>query len=318
MNTGALLGTVLRSALGVRRKRSHRALDFLVGRRSGAASAEVLMTAAGLAWGAYEAWQAGANRPSPPSPPSPTAAPPSTGPVPPVSPSPSDAAAGEEATTRLLKLAVAAANADGSLAEMCGNGVRVFVHALIAEGRMQPGAFAVATRGGVRHVSIDVVGGDVAVDMGVGEPLLPSSITIGEGETFPAAGMLFPNPHAVVFVDSLDDAGDLLDVPAWQPTERYPNGVNVEFVRFVGPRHIEMRVHERGIGETLSCGTGICAAVNVARDAEQETGAATWTVDLPGGRVSVQVTADGATTLRGPAVLVGEFDIDEEWLRREA
>jgi diaminopimelate epimerase len=209
-------------------------------------------------------------------------------------------------------------NADGSLAEMCGNGVRVFVHALIAEGRMQPGAFAVATRGGVRHVSIDVVGGDVAVDMGVGEPLLPSSITIGEGETFPAAGMLFPNPHAVVFVDSLDDAGDLLDVPAWQPTERYPNGVNVEFVRFVGPRHIEMRVHERGIGETLSCGTGICAAVNVARDAEQETGAATWTVDLPGGRVSVQVTADGATTLRGPAVLVGEFDIDEEWLRREA
>ena len=110
MNTGALIGTVLRSALGVRRKRSHRALDFLVGRRSGAASAEVLMTAAGLAWGAYETWQAGANRPSPPSP-----APPSTGPGPSVPP-PSTAVVGDDATTRLLRLAVAAANADGTLA----------------------------------------------------------------------------------------------------------------------------------------------------------------------------------------------------------
>lgn len=209
-------------------------------------------------------------------------------------------------------------NADGSMAEMCGNGVRVFVHALIREGLVQPGSFRVATRGGAKPVAIAEVGGDVAVGMGVGEPLLPSSITIGEGGTFPASGMLFPNPHAVVFVDDLDDAGDLLDVPSWQPTERYPYGVNVEFVRMVGPRHIELRVHERGVGETLSCGTGICAAVNVARDAEQETGAATWTVDVPGGRVQVDVDAAGETTLRGPALIVAELEIDEEWLRREA
>ena len=209
-------------------------------------------------------------------------------------------------------------NADGSLAEMCGNGVRVFVHALIAEGKAHLGTFKVATRGGTKVVRIDEVGGDVSVGMGIGEPVLPSSITIGEGDTFPAAGMLFPNPHAVVFVDDLDDAGDLYDVPSWQPAERYPNGVNVEFVRVVGPRHIELRVHERGVGETLSCGTGICAAVNVARDAEQETGAATWTVDVPGGRVHVDVDANGETTLRGPAVIVAELEIDEEWLRREA
>lgn len=209
-------------------------------------------------------------------------------------------------------------NADGSIAEMCGNGVRVFVHALIAEGKAQLGTFNVATRGGVKQVRIDAVGADVSVDMGVGEPVLPSSITIGEGDTFPAAGMLFPNPHAVVFIDDLDDAGDLLDIPTWQPAERYPNGVNVEFVRFVGPRHIELRVHERGVGETLSCGTGICAAVNVSRDAEQETEAATWTVDVPGGRVHVDVDAGGATTLRGPAVIVGSVEIDETWLEREA
>ena len=209
-------------------------------------------------------------------------------------------------------------NADGSVAEMCGNGVRVFVHALIAEGLATPGSFAVATRGGPKQVSIDEVGGEVSVQMGAGEPLLPSSITIGEGATFPAAGMLFPNPHAVVFVDDLDDAGDLIDVPAWQPVERYPNGVNVEFVRVVGPRHIELRVHERGVGETMSCGTGICAAVNVARDAEQDFGANTWIVDVPGGRVRVHVDEAGETTLRGPAVLVAELDIDEDWLRREA
>lgn len=209
-------------------------------------------------------------------------------------------------------------NADGSLAEMCGNGVRVFVHALIVEGKAAVGSFKVATRGGTKSVRIDTVGGDVAVGMGLGEPLLPSSITIGEGATLPAAGMLFPNPHAVVFVDDLDDAGDLFDVPSWQPQERYPNGVNVEFVRFVGPRHIELRVHERGVGETLSCGTGICAAVNVARDAEQETESATWIVDVPGGRVHVDVEASGETTLRGPAAIVAELQIDEEWLRREA
>ena len=209
-------------------------------------------------------------------------------------------------------------NADGSLAEMCGNGVRVFVHALIAEGKTSVGTFNVATRGGLRRVSISEVGGDVSVDMGVGEPMLPSQITIAEGDTFAAAGMSFPNPHAVVFVDDLDDAGALLEIPEWQPVDRYPNGVNVEFVRTVGERHIELRVHERGVGETLSCGTGICAAVAVAREAAGDAAASTWTVDVDGGRVHVDVDADGRTTLRGPAMLVATLEIDEEWLRREA
>lgn len=209
-------------------------------------------------------------------------------------------------------------NADGSLAEMCGNGVRVFVHALLSEGLAEPGEFLVATRGGPRRVWIAAPGDDVAVDMGVGTPELPSRITIAEGTTFPASGMYFPNPHAVVFVNELDDAGDLLDRPDWQPADRYPDGVNVEFVRMVGPHHIELRVHERGVGETLSCGTGICAAVTVARDAEGETTAATWQVEIPGGTVFVDVDEDGETTLRGPAQIVAEMEIDEEWLRVNA
>lgn len=209
-------------------------------------------------------------------------------------------------------------NADGSIAEMCGNGSRVFVHALLAEGLAQAGSFAIATRGGVRRVSVTAAGADVAVQMGVGTPELPSRITIAEGETFPASGMYFPNPHAVVFVDDLDEAGALTEQPVWQPAGRYPNGVNIEFVRELGERHIELRVHERGVGETLSCGTGICAAVNVARDAAGETGAGTWQVDVAGGTVFVDVAADGATTLRGPAVIVAEVHFDEAWLEREA
>ena len=209
-------------------------------------------------------------------------------------------------------------NADGSVAEMCGNGVRVFVHALISEGLAAPGEFTVATRGGERRIRVDHVGGEVAVEMGIGVPELPSRITVAEGTSFPAVGMHFPNPHAIVFVDDLADAGDLIDIPKWQPVERYPSGVNVEFVSVVGPRHLEVRIHERGVGETLSCGTGICAAVAVAREAEADTDAGTWQVDVQGGTVFVDVDAAGMTTLRGPAQIVATIAIDEQWLRDSA
>ncbi len=209
-------------------------------------------------------------------------------------------------------------NADGSLAEMCGNGVRVFVRVLLREGLVQPGAFTVATRGGPRHVHVGSPDADVAVAMGVGTAEAPSRVTIGEGRSFPATGIYFPNPHAVVMLDDLEDAGALREVPAWHPHERYPAGVNVEFVRLAGPRHLQVRIHERGVGETLSCGTGVCAAVAVARDAADDPAAGTWRVDVPGGTVWVDVDDVGASTLRGPAVLVGVLDIDETWLRAGA
>ncbi len=209
-------------------------------------------------------------------------------------------------------------NADGSVAEMCGNGVRVFVHALLREALAEPGEFAVATRGGVRRVRIPAREADVSVDMGAGTPELPSRITIAEGASFPASGMYFPNPHAVVFVDDLDDAGELTYIPEWHPAERYPNGVNVEFVRVAGPHHIELRVHERGVGETLSCGTGICAAVTVARDAAGDIAAGTWRVDIEGGTVTVDIDQVGNTVLTGPACIVAEVDIDEQWLEANA
>jgi diaminopimelate epimerase len=115
------------------------------------------------------------------------------------------------------------------------------------------------------------------------------------------------NPHAVAFVDSLDDAGPLDVPPAHDPSE-YPHGVNVEFVVPRGPRHVAMRVHERGSGETRSCGTGACAVMVAAALADgvdpQAPAGTTYRVDVPGGRLEVTWTEQGRVLLSGPAVLV--------------
>ncbi|NUV45190.1 diaminopimelate epimerase, partial [Streptomyces sp. CAI-24] len=149
-------------------------------------------------------------------------------------------------------------NADGSIAEMCGNGVRVFAHYLQREGLVEQGGLAVATRGGIKQVHI-AKDGDITVSMG--RALLPEeSATVAVGErSWPSRNVNMGNPHAVAFVDDLAHAGDLLSAPPVSPAAVYPEGVNVEFVVDRGPRHVAMRVHERGSGETRSCGTGACA-----------------------------------------------------------
>ena len=112
------------------------------------------------------------------------------------------------------------------------------------------------------------------------------------------------NPHLVAFVDDLADAGALSRPP--EVTPAFPDGVNVEFVVRRGERHVAMRVHERGSGETRSCGTGACAvavATALADDAERGT---TYTVDLPGGTLEIVWTADDRILMTGPAELVAE------------
>jgi diaminopimelate epimerase len=116
--------------------------------------------------------------------------------------------------------------------------------------------------------------------------------------------VLVPNPHAVVFVDDLADAGDLVHAPSVVPQDVFPDGVNVEFVVDRGPAHVAMRVHERGVGETMSCGTGACAVAWAARRRAAEPGPDTWQVDVPGGTVTVTETASGSLLLTGPADLV--------------
>jgi diaminopimelate epimerase len=191
-------------------------------------------------------------------------------------------------------------NADGSVAEMCGNGVRVYARYLVDAGLVRPGLLRLATRGGVKDVEVEPDGGPVTVDMGpavVGDPVLVD----GEKAVFVDMG----NPHAVVAVGSVEALGVL----APDRTD-----LNVEYVETVGPGHLRMRVHERGVGETRSCGTGACAVV-VAHTLETggERGTA-YEVDVPGGRLVVTWREDGHVLLRGPAVVVASGELSRAWL----
>ncbi|MFI1421433.1 diaminopimelate epimerase [Streptomyces sp. NPDC020731] len=209
-------------------------------------------------------------------------------------------------------------NGDGSVAEMCGNGVRVFARYLQRAGHVAEGDIAVATRGGVKTVHIAKEGG---ITVGMGRALLPEgdvTVSVG-GRSWPARNVNMGNPHAVAFVDDLAHAGDLFTPPPFDPAAAYPDGVNVEFVVDRGPRHVALRVHERGSGETRSCGTGACAvAVATARrdgaDPNVTGTPATYTVDVPGGTLVITERPDGEIEMTGPAVIVAEGVIEPEWL----
>jgi diaminopimelate epimerase len=190
-------------------------------------------------------------------------------------------------------------NADGSIAEMCGNGVRVYARYLVSSGLAPAGHLRLATRGGVREVDVPVAG-DIAVEMGPARFDEPVDIE-GVLATFVDMG----NPHAVVHVPSVEALGVL------NPIRK---DLNVEYVEDIGPAHIRMRVHERGVGETRSCGTGACAAVVATSLRVGSTRGTAYTVDVPGGRLNVTWREDDTVLLSGPAVLVASGELSDEWL----
>ncbi len=196
-------------------------------------------------------------------------------------------------------------NADGSLAEMCGNGARVFARYLHSTGLVEDAEVTLATRGGLRTTILNA-DGSISVDMGGATSSLEGSCVKVDARSWPAEPVFVPNPHAVAFVDDLGDAGSLLRAPGLSPAGVFPSGANVEFVVIRGHRHVAMRVHERGVGETLSCGTGACAVAWAARRRLEPEfrGETTYRVDVPGGTVSVTETAAGSMVLTGPADLV--------------
>jgi len=202
-------------------------------------------------------------------------------------------------------------NADGSIAEMCGNGVRVFGRYLQQAGLID-GPTSIATRGGPRSISFD--GDSVAVGMGPARQLdVRATVRCGEFGPWPALALELPNPHLVVELDSEADlaALELGSPPLAEPG--LPDGQNVEFYVRTGEHQVRMRVHERGVGETRSCGTGICAVVAAA--AGSSAGSGRWQVEVPGGWCEVWWTSDGELVLSGPAVLVANLTIAEDWLR---
>ncbi|WP_419998409.1 diaminopimelate epimerase [Streptomyces boninensis] len=209
-------------------------------------------------------------------------------------------------------------NGDGSVAEMCGNGTRVFALYLQRAGLVEAGDLAIATRAGVRRIHLDK-DGDITVGMGAAR-LVDGEVTVTVGDrSWPARHVNMGNPHAVAFIGDLAEAGDLFRAPGVAPAAAYPDGVNVEFVVDRGPRHVAMRVHERGSGETRSCGTGACAvAVATARrdgvDPAVTGRPETYTVDVPGGRLVITEHPDGTVEMTGPAVIVAEGRTEAGWL----
>jgi diaminopimelate epimerase len=207
-------------------------------------------------------------------------------------------------------------NADGSVAEMCGNGLRVFARFLLDHHMAEGPAFTVATRGGLRRVRVEP-GGDITADMGPVSVLGPGSAVSG-GTVLHGLRISVGNPHLACLVDAPLDKFDLSAPPELDPGQ-FPDGANVELVQLTGPAAIAMRVHERGSGETRSCGTGAVAAAAAANEAAlRAAGAgarrsASWLVHVPGGELTV--TLDPATSwLTGPAVIVAEGELDPAWL----
>jgi len=203
-------------------------------------------------------------------------------------------------------------NADGGAVEMCGNGIRVFArylvdHSLVdhslVEHSLAGGAteLDVATRDGVKRLWLRD-GGQVTVDMG----------TPRDTELLPDDGVFVSmgNPHVVLFADDLATAPVATVGPAIE--RDWDGGTNVEFVRVVDETAIGLRVWERGVGETMSCGTGACASAVAAH----LRGYAGRTVDvaLPGGTLAVDWTVGGTVLMTGPAVLAYDGDLRPEWL----
>ena len=201
-------------------------------------------------------------------------------------------------------------NADGSIAQMCGNGVRVFARYLVEQGLAEPGRFAVATRGGVKPVVVPADGrGDVTVSMGRAVWPEGNAEVLVQGEWLPSVNVDMGNPHAVVFVSDVAQAGPLTQRPQLRPAEVYPEDVNVEFVAARGPQRIDMRVFERGVGETRACGTGACAAMVAAARRDGAAPGTAYEVRLPGGVLSIVEHEDGGIEMTGPAVLVARGEL---------
>lgn len=212
-------------------------------------------------------------------------------------------------------------NADGSIAEMCGNGVRVFAHYLVSRGLTVESRFVVGSRAGARPVVVHSAGavhGEVTVDMGTVQVLGESAATLA-GWGYSGLGIDVGNPHLACVDSSLSAESlaklDLTAPPGYDP-DMFPRGVNIEILTGLDAGGgVDMRVYERGVGETRSCGTGTVAAAAAALAADGfdlARGTGEVTVRVPGGQVRVGIDA-GTAWLRGPSELVATGELAAEW-----
>ncbi len=204
-------------------------------------------------------------------------------------------------------------NADGSIAEMCGNGLRVFARYLVDAGHQPQGEFVVGTRAGDKTVTTHP-DGSVTNDMGPAR-VTGTSIAAVDGHGLGGFAVDVGNPHLACVIETPVDGFDLTVPPGYDPVV-FPHGVNVELINVLeadGPRGgaLKMRVYERGVGETRSCGTGTVASV-ASWLAGQGKATGSATVDVLGGQVFVTIEPT-TSTLSGPAVLVARGELDKSW-----
>ena len=219
-------------------------------------------------------------------------------------------------------------NADGSLAEMCGNGIRCLGRFLHDEGLASGTELAIGTRAGTKRLHLELSEGAVAaVTVGMGparllrgeipmagpadEPFLGQPFEV-DGETFTAAAVSMGNPHLVLFLDQAPSVERVRSLgPRIEGDERFPQRTNVELVH-VQDEVLVARVWERGSGETMACGTGACAVLVAAN----EVGLAPRRAEVrfPGGTVVVERTEE-EVVLTGPAERVFAGVLDEGWMR---
>ncbi len=224
-------------------------------------------------------------------------------------------------------------NNDGSVAEMCGNGIRCFAKYLVDHGLVPADTSTVRVETAVGVVTVEVTRGEdttvtlATVDMG--EPILdrsavPTTLVPHSGEAVVSVPLLtelgtvdvtcvsMGNPHCVIFVDDVEIAPVHELGPVIENHAAFPRKTNVEFAHVLDDRHIRLRVWERGVGETLACGTGACAtavAAVLAGKAAREL-----TVELPGGELEINWAQDGRVLMTGPAeeVFSGTMTIEED------
>lgn len=215
-------------------------------------------------------------------------------------------------------------NTDGSEAEMCGNGIRCVAKLIHDKNLNNSDKFSIETLGGVKKVKlIENEKGEcneVIVDMGepmfqdknipynIYEPFNKDLDINVEGEKMRFTVVSMGNPHAVTFVENLDDFQIEMCGPVVENNPIFPNRTNVEFVEIIDKNNIRVRVWERGVGETFACGTGACAAM-VASGLNGYTDE-NVTVELPGGKLKIEWGKDNHIYMQGPANTVYEGQVE--------
>ncbi|MBU1616884.1 MAG: diaminopimelate epimerase [Candidatus Margulisbacteria bacterium] len=197
-------------------------------------------------------------------------------------------------------------NPDGSEAEMCGNGIRCFARYVYETDKLSEEVISVETLAGTLLPAVIKENGRISnVEVDMGEPKITDNLQLTtNNQTYNVQEVSMGNPHAVIFVDDLGGLDLAAIGPEIENNPHFPNRTNVEFVKVLNDKELEVRVWERGAGETLACGTGACAAL-VAANLAGKTGRRAL-VRLPGGNLDIEWGEDSHVLMRGPAEKVFE------------